>query len=613
MTIAIAIDAITQMTITTCIATQNRGMSLLWRAPAKGSCAASTRTMTTGRDNTGFLPPNAAEAAAASRRDRARLALGTLSERRRLIFATVLVVTLAVLLYSLSREDRYAATAKLLISQPQSILGGPAPVDPDRLARTNLELIELESVAERVRGTLTIRNRTFTTDQLLDKLEAEVENDSDVIALEVRDRDPQVAASIANAFATEYVAFRRSTSRQVTEEAIALAQRQLAELSPGQQRGRRGQTIERRLRDLQLSAAQQSGNVDVVKRAGVPDDPVSPRPVLATLLALPAGLLLGLLLAGLVSLLDRRLKREEQVEAVTGLPIVAAIPRRAARLVPRKGSGVWADPLEAEAYGRLATNLRFFNFDRSVRTVLVTSAIPEEGKTTVTLRLAAALAGAGQGVLALEGDLRRPTFAEHFTLQFPHGLSGVLIGSTPFEDVVTRVHTSYALAAPAEEGDDAWTAAPYIEVLPAGVVPPNPGELLASNALQGVLRASRERADVVLIDSAPLVPVGDAVSLANAVDGVLLVVQLGRSRRDEVRRALKLLGTLRSKVIGIVVTNAERPDERYAYYQERPQPPAAPDPLGPRRRRRPAPKLEDRAAANGAPADDAGVDQSIRD
>jgi non-specific protein-tyrosine kinase len=105
----------------------------------------------------------------------------------------------------------------------------------------------------------------------------------------------------------------------------------------------------------------------------------------------------------------------------------------------------------------------------------------------------------------------------------------------------------------------------------------------------------------VLVDSAPLVPVGDAIPVADAVDGVLLVVKLGESRRDELRRALKLLGTLRSKVIGVVITNAQRPSDKYEYYSTEPPAPApAVDPLGPRRRgRRPAPRFEDRDSENG--------------
>ena len=305
-----------------------------------------------------------------------------------------------------------------------------------------------------------------------------------------------------------------------------------------------------------------------------------------------------------MSYLDRRLKREEQVEALTQLPVVASIPRRSERLVRRKaGGGVWADPVEAEAYGRLATNLRFFNFDRQVKTVLVTSAIPEEGKTTVALRLAAALAGAGQGVLAIEADLRRPTFTDYFSIQFPHGLSGVLIGATPFEDVVTRVHTSYALAAPTEEGDEAWTTAPFIEVVPAGVIPPNPTELLAGNALPQVLHEAKQHADIVLVDSAPLVPVGDAIPIANAVDGVLLVVKLGR---EPARRAAPRAEAARHAAVeGDRRRDHERPA---AVGQVRVLRDGAArlrhrriDPLGPRRRgRRPAPRFEDRDDENGS-------------
>jgi capsular exopolysaccharide synthesis family protein len=531
--------------------------------------------------------------------------LHTLGERRWLILATAVAIVAVMTLRSAARDDEYEAVSKVLVGQTDPVQGlfpgAGADRDPERIARTNVELIENATVAERVRRRQSAEDE-LTSDELLDRVDAVIENDSDVVAIRVRDEDPERAAEIANAFARQYTLFRDRASSRNLEEAIARAQIELDELEGDEVSSPRGRTIERRLSDLEIAAALQGGTVEVVKRAEPPDDRVEPRPFLAFLLSIPLGLFVGLLLAGLVSYLDRRVKREEQVEALTQLPVVASIPRRSERLVRRKaGGGVWADPVEAESYGRLATNLRFFNFDRQVKTVLVTSAVPEEGKTTVTLRLAAALAGAGQGVLAIEADLRRPTFTDYFSIQFPHGLSGVLIGATPFDDVVTRVHTSYALAAPTEEGDEAWTTAPFIEVVPAGVIPPNPTELLAGNALPQVLRDAKSHADIVLLDSAPLVPVGDAIPIANAVDGVLLVVKLGESRRDELRRALKLLGTLRSKVIGVVITNAERPSDKYDYYsKEPPAPTPAIDPLGPRRRgRRPAPRFEDRGDDNG--------------
>lgn len=551
----------------------------------------------------GFLPPASSERKSADRRERVRVLLHTLGERRWLILATMAVIVAVATLRSAAETDKYEATAKVLVGQsdPVNALfpGAGADTDPDRIARTNIELIENATVAQRVRRALTGDNE-LSVSQLLDRVRAVIENDSDVLAIKVRDENPDRAAAVANAFANQYARFRQRAARRNIQRGIERAQIELDQLEGPEVASPRGRTIERRLSDLEIAAALQGSAVEVVKRATPPSDRVEPRPFLTFLVSLPIGLAVGLLLAGLVSYLDRRLKREEQVEALTQLPVVASIPRRSERLVRRKaGGGVWADPVEAESYGRLATNLRFFNFDRKVKTVLVTSALPEEGKTTVTLRLAAALAGAGQGVLAIEADLRRPTFTDYFSIQFPHGLSGVLIGATPFEDVVTRVHTSYALAAPTEEGDEAWTTAPFIEVVPAGVIPPNPTELLSGNSLQTVLKDAQSHADIVLVDSAPLVPVGDAIPIANAVDGVLLVVKLGESRRDELRRALKLLGTLRSKVIGVVITNAPRPNDKYDYYSKEPpvQTPAI-DPLGPRRRRT-APRFEDHAEENG--------------
>ena len=565
----------------------------------------------------GFLPPASSERKSADRRERLRLLLHTLGERRWLILGVVGAIVLIATLRSAAQGDEYEAASKVLVGQSDPVEalvpGAGADSDPDRVARTNVALIESETVADRVERSIG-DEVDLDADELLDRVNAEIENDSDVIAIKVRHDDPEEAALIANAWARQYARFRERASGRNLDEAIERAQIELDELEGDELSSPRGRTIERRLSDFEIAAALRGSSVEVVRLADEPEDPVAPRPFLAFLIAIPIGLLVGLLLAGLVSYLDRRLKREEQVEALTQLPVVASIPRRSERLVRRRaGGGVWADPVEAESYGRLATNLRFFNFDRHVKTVLVTSAVPEEGKTTVTLRLAAALAGAGQGVLAVEADLRRPTFTDYFSIQFPHGLSGVLIGATPFEDVVTRVHTSYALAAPTEEGDEAWTTAPFIEVVPAGVIPPNPTELLAGNALQKVLSDAKKHADIVLVDSAPLVPVGDAIPLANAVDGVLLVVKLGESRRDELRRALKLLGTLRSKVIGVVITNADRPSDKYDYYSTKEPPPTAVvDPLGPRRRgRRPAPRFEEHDENGGGELDEGELDDQV--
>src|SRR6185503_14372467 len=160
-------------------------------------------------------------------------------------------------------------------------------------------------------------------DELLDRVDADIENDSDVVAIKVRDEDPEQAATIANAFAVQFARFRQRASSRNLEKAIERAQIELDSLEGDELTSPRGRTIERRLSDLEIASALQGSSVEVVKRAGVPEDPVEPKPFTAFLISIPIGLLAGLLLAGLVSYLDRRLKREEQVEALTQLPVVA--------------------------------------------------------------------------------------------------------------------------------------------------------------------------------------------------------------------------------------------------------------------------------------------------
>jgi tyrosine-protein kinase len=517
------------------------------------------------------------------RSDRARTLTLALKERRLLIAAVTLIVAFGTLAVSLALPDRYEGKARVLVGPAGKANATNGGADPERVAETNRELLRSGPVADRVRLNVKLNPR-LSAAELRDRVEAERVGDTYLMDVRARDGEAGRAAAIANGFANQFAAYRRERGERELARAISLANRRLRSLPPEQRRGASAAALARRVRDLELRSALQAGSVEVVRLAERPSEPVFPRPILFTVLAVPAGLLIGLLLAALLLRFDRRLRREEQVEAVAGAEVIAAIPTPT-RLTRRRGASrdAWEDSLEAEAYGRLASNLRFFNFDRQVSTVLIASAMPEEGKTTVVLRLAAALASAGHSVIAVEADLRRPKFAEQLGIQFPQGLSGVLARATPLDDAITRVHASYALAGSDDPGDDAWASAPYIDVMPGGVPPPNPRELVGSEPFRAVLEVLGARADFVLVDSPPLVPVGDAVPLADAADAALLVVRRGTSRRDEVRKALKSLGDLRSRVIGVVLTNAQRPRARYDYSSTKATVEAAAEALGPRR------------------------------
>ena len=191
----------------------------------------------------------------------------------------------------------------------------------------------------------------------------------------------------------------------------------------------------------------------------------------------------------------------------------------------------------AEAYRSLRTNVQFASLEPPVRTILVTSAGPDEGKSVTAANLAVILAQADQRVVLVDADLRRPVQHDLFGVQSQPGLSTML------------------LAAAAEPAPLQGTTVPQLSVLPSGPLPPNPAELLASPRLRAALAALREEADYVVIDSPPVAVVTDAAVLATQVDGVLLALSVGKVKRDVAAQAKTLLESVHATILGVVLHN----------------------------------------------------------
>ena len=484
--------------------------------------------------------------------------LKVLRRRWKLILALTVLVTGAAVALSLTATPRYDATAKLLLRQEEPINQivqgyGSQSNDPERDANTSVELIKLETVADRVRQRLALDT---SPDSLLRQVDTKAEGNSDIVSLTVRDTSPQRAADLANAFAEEYVRFRREAARSTLEEAAALARRQLEGLDPTERATPQGRVLESRLRDLEIAAALQTGGVETVRRAGPPEEPASPRPMMNGVLGAMLGLLFAVFAAVALEFIDRRMKDEDEIQSIFGLPILATVPAAARR---SRGGGPSDDQLQRESYGALAANLRFANVDRRLRSLMITSPSSGDGKTNVTLGLAAALSVLGQRVIAIEADLRRPSFPTYLGLPRGGGLSSVLSGVGTVEQELIEINAD--TMRPSEVEDPSATTS--FAVLPAGAIPPNPRQLLSSAGMEQVIARASELADIVLLDTPPIGTVTDAMTLIEDVDATVLVAKLKWTRRDVARRALRVLRNLEVRVLGMAITNTPRSIDSY--------------------------------------------------
>jgi succinoglycan biosynthesis transport protein ExoP len=320
---------------------------------------------------------------------------------------------------------------------------------------------------------------------------------------------------------------------------------------------------------------------------------VQPRPVRNGMLGLALGLVLGLALALLRDALDTRVRGADEVSTRLHLPLLARLPAPPRQRTARDSeslvmlSGPYGEG--AEPYRMLRTNLEFVNLNRGARVILFTSAVEREGKSTTVANLAILLARTGKHVVLVDLDLRRPYLDRVFGLVDSPGVTDVALGHAHLGDAVARIPLERpGIAAPTQATGQEDRGS--LRVLPSGSLPPDPGDFVASGALERILREVGEGADIVLIDAPPLLHVGDAMTLSDKVDGVIVVVRLNLIRRQTLGELHRVLDGMPAAKLGFVLTGAGR-DERYGYsgyyYQSRPVP------------QRPPLQLEDAVRAGG--------------
>jgi capsular exopolysaccharide synthesis family protein len=468
---------------------------------------------------------------------------------------TVLGLALS-LAFSLTADKQYSATAQLLVQPTVNANGLGAAQQPvtQTDVQTELQLVTSAPVQQAVRARL----------KSTPAVSASEVGQTNVMAITASSRVPSQASLVANLYATAFVQYRQAVASRNLTTAEAQLRSQISSL--GQQlRSFHGNTtspeasallnqqavLKEQLAQMQVSGAVDTGDVVLVTPAQTPVSPSSPKPVQNALLGLAAGLALGLGVAFLRDSLDDRLTSKEATEHAGGAPVLAMTPvvtswRRQKPLVVSV-----AEPTSpaAESYRSLRTSLQFARQEQQLRSLVVTSPGVGDGKTSTLANLGVVFAQAGERVVLVSCDLRRPQIGEFFGLDEQTGLTSVLTGQRTLEEAVLPV--------PGFE---------RLSLLPAGPVPSNPAELLNSAPAQAIFARLRDDFDLVLIDSPPVLPVTDAAILSQHADATLMLAAAGQTRRGDLHRAVEKLDQVGATILGIVLNKVTRHTGRnYGY------------------------------------------------
>jgi succinoglycan biosynthesis transport protein ExoP len=479
--------------------------------------------------------------------------LAVLRRRALVVVATVLLCVGAAAAFAYANRDTYESTAKLLFRQTIGPEGTaldlqPPYVDADNLAQDDVQLVGSRRVAAATAREL----RTLGADVSVEDVERDVSvtgtKDSEVVDVVAEAGSPERAALLANVYSRSAVRLIEQDDREQALATLSSVNRQLADArSPGA-RERLSAHAER----LQTIAEAGLGTPRIIQPGFAPTS-ASGNPVQAIVLGALFGLLLGGGLALLREQADRRLHRAEEVSAAFDAPVLTTVPRsRALKRYHRFGEL----PLEVgEAFRMLLMNLRYAESD-PVRSVLVTSARSREGKTTVAWNLASAAASSGLSVALVEADMRRPSIAERYDLKPEPGLAEVLTGRIPVAEALQAVPLS------GEASSNGSSR--RLDALVAGKTPPDPWALMESPAMARMLEVLKHHHDLVVLDTAPIPHVADAISLLRRVDGVLVTASVNSTRGPEARQLRDQLQTLDARILG-VVANGGSAATGYAY------------------------------------------------
>ena len=525
------------------------------------------------------------------------------------IAATLLCVVLGYA-YLGTRTPLYAATAQLLYSQPVTVanplMGGAviqalqqpdvstvsAVVSGEQVSEAAAELLEGENVSAdyyvAARGPVDINGNIVGSAH------------ARVVAVDAVSSSPQTAAAAANAYAEAFVTYRRGAAQTQLSSVLANVESALASFTtPSARRGYGYLRLVMAEQALQLQLRILSSDYTLATPATKPSVSFLPRKRRTLTYFAMLGLALGMGMAFLFEQFDTRVRDEREIADLLGLAVLGRLPPLRRRTDDAARVRTLDDPLgpTAEGVRVLRGNIAFASVDGDVNTLLISSSVRGEGTSVVACDLAVSMALAGQRVVLVDADLRHPSVHVHMQVSNAVGLSSVLarradlwaaVSSFPLHNraeaaggaaPATPQPEGTANQAGTELGSDAVSRrlpcspdtneTPALRVLPSGPLPPNPGEMAASERFGEVIRLLANTADLVIIGSPPLLEVGDAAAMAPTADGLVIVVNMARVRRQRLERCRAVLDRLPCRVLGVAViaTRRARRQPVYRYLQ----------------------------------------------
>jgi succinoglycan biosynthesis transport protein ExoP len=496
--------------------------------------------------------------------------LAVLRRRKWIILQALVIVPVLAVFLAMRHEKLYSAQSQVLVnyddiaSQVTGTGGGGTVYQPvERVAATLASVAHTMPVAEATARALNVPERNASW--VLAETYVSADPLSNLLYVTATDPDRELARRIANEFARQFTIYQAQLDTASLNNAIKGAQASLKKLAvQGRSDSPLSSSLGERLELLKILKFLHTSKASVAQEAQYAYQ-IQPRPFRNGVLGLMLGLVLGIGLAFLREALDTRVRSADEIGEQLGLPLLARLPEPQRRLRRENRLVMVDDPTspEAEAFRMLRNNLDFVRVDRDARTIMITSAVEAEGKSTTSANLAVSLARVGQRVVLVDLDLRRPFLHRFFNLDGRPGLTQVAVGHAKLEDALTSiplVQSSRLTDALGEQINGNGRVQGLLEVLGSGPIPPNVDEFVATHAVAEILARLRERADTVIVDSTPLLVVGDAMALTRSVDALVIATRMNTVRRPMLRELRRVLDATPTEKLGFVLTGADPTD-----------------------------------------------------